>query len=222
MGQNAEALALEPSAGGTEEAEVLEGASGEDDRPRLARLGAGGGRRGGDGLMFEPPTDDPFVAQELCETLYHVLWELVHVFFEHLGRSEAGAGASGFLYPFLERREADLGAVVEDVRRSALMKSEEVTALRAQPLGEGAEALEAAAAVVRRALDEGGTLLAFGNGGSATDAADVVADFRAAPHGWPARRAVDLTADSASLTALANDIGPEVLFARQLRELVER
>ena len=34
---------------------------------------------------FEPPTDDPFVRQELGETLYHVLWELVHVFFEHEG-----------------------------------------------------------------------------------------------------------------------------------------
>ena len=54
----------------------------------------------------------------------------------------------------------------------------------------------------------GGTLLAFGNGGSATDAMDVVADFRAAPQGWPARRALDLTEDAAILTALANDIGP--------------
>ena len=45
---------------------------------------------------------------------------------------------------------------------------------------------------------------------------DVVADFRAAPQGWPSRRAVDLASDSAILTALANDIGPDVLFARQL------
>ena len=36
------------------------------------------------------------------------------------------------------------------------------------------------------------------------------------PHGWPARRALDLTEDSAILTALANDIGPEVLFQRQV------
>jgi D-sedoheptulose 7-phosphate isomerase len=166
--------------------------------------------------VFEPVTDDPFVAQELCETLYHVLWELVHVFFEHLGGSEAGGGASGFLYPFLERREGNLDEVVEDVRCSVLMKSEEVAALRTQTLEDGSEALEAAAAAIRRSLDAGGTLYAFGNGGSATDAMDVVADFRAAPQGWPARRAIDLGADCAILTALANDIGPEVLFARQL------
>ena len=37
---------------------------------------------------FEPPSEDPFVRQELAETLYHVLWELVHVFFEHRGLLE--------------------------------------------------------------------------------------------------------------------------------------
>ena len=168
------------------------------------------------GETFEPRDDDPFVVQELCETLYHVLWELVHVFVEHLGTSAAGGGASGFLYPFLERRDDDLDVVVEDVRRSVLMKAEEVAALRAQTLADGAEALEAAATAIRGSLDSGGTVYAFGNGGSATDAMDVVADFRAAPQGWPARRAVDLTGDPAILTALANDIGPEVLFARQL------
>ena len=34
---------------------------------------------------FAPPTSDGDVGQELVETLYHVLWELVHVFFEHRG-----------------------------------------------------------------------------------------------------------------------------------------
>jgi D-sedoheptulose 7-phosphate isomerase len=172
--------------------------------------------------VFAPPTDDPFVAQELGETLYHVLWELVHVFFEHLGRSAAGGGASGFLYPFLEPRQGDLDGVLEDVRRSVLMKSKEIAALRAQTLADGAQALEAAAAAIRSSLDAGGTLHVFGNGGSATDAMDLVADFRAAPQGWPARRALDLTSDSAILTALANDIGPDVLFARQLIAYAQR
>ena len=165
---------------------------------------------------FVPPSDDPFVRQELAETLYHVLWELVHVFFDHLEGSEAGAGASGFLYPFLERAAGDLEPVVEDVRRSVLLKAEEVAALRAQTLADGGDALVGGASLVRRALDGGGKLLAFGNGGSATDAMDVVADFRAPPRGWRRYPAVDLCADSAILTALANDIGPEVLFARQL------
>ena len=34
---------------------------------------------------FSIPSYDPFVIQETHETLYHVLWELVHIFFEHEG-----------------------------------------------------------------------------------------------------------------------------------------
>ncbi len=34
---------------------------------------------------FIVPSHDPMVIQETHETLYHVLWELVHIFFEHEG-----------------------------------------------------------------------------------------------------------------------------------------
>jgi D-sedoheptulose 7-phosphate isomerase len=167
---------------------------------------------------FEPPTSDPSVRQELVETLYHVLWELVHVFFEHRGllegRSERrvhDAGASSFLYPFLDERESDLDAVLEDVRRSVLMKSGEVGALREQTLTDNASVLVDAAAVLRTSFEGGGKLLALGNGGSATDAMDVVADFRAG-----GRPAIDLTEDPGILTAIANDIGVEAIFSRQV------
>jgi D-sedoheptulose 7-phosphate isomerase len=173
---------------------------------------------------FEPPSRDRYVRQELVETLYHVLWELVHVFFEHRGLLEGrevrqvhDAGASSFLYPFLAEQESELEPVVDDVRRSALMKAEEVGALREQTLGENREALLSGAKALREALDQGGKLLALGNGGSATDAMDVVADFRepvgAGGRAWPA---IDLTEDPAILTAIANDIGTEAIFSRQV------
>jgi D-sedoheptulose 7-phosphate isomerase len=174
---------------------------------------------------FEPPGEDPFVRQELIETLYHVLWELVHVFFDHRGLlsdRSAGAplhdpGASSFLYPFLSESERDLDAVVDDVRRSALMKAAEVGELREQTLSENREALVAAAAELRGRFEAGGKLLAFGNGGSATDAMDLVADLREPPSaGWRARRAIDLTEDASILTAVANDIGVEEIFQRQV------
>jgi len=95
-------------------------------------------------VRLEPPVADPFIAQELAETGYHVLWELVHVFFEHRGLLEGrherrvhDAGASSFLYPFLGEEEHDLEAVVADVRASVLMKSEEVGSLRERTLTEG-------------------------------------------------------------------------------------
>ncbi len=133
---------------------------------------------------FVPPSDDPFVRQELVETLYHVLWELVHVFFEHRGllegrtqRRSHDAGASSFLYPFLAEREHDLDAILADVRESALMKAEEVQRLRTETLRQGATVLAETAAALAASFQAGGRLLALGNGGSATDAMDAVADL---------------------------------------------
>ncbi len=172
---------------------------------------------------FQPPGDDPFVRQELVETLYHVLWELCHVFFEHRGllsgretRRVHDTGASSFLYPFLAESERGLDDVVEDVRSSVLMKAGDVGSLREQTLGDGHDVLPAAARALRDAFDDGGKLLALGNGGSATDAMDAVADFRSSLQGWPPRAALDLTEDAAILTAIANDIGTDAIFARQV------
>ncbi|HZE06441.1 MAG TPA: SIS domain-containing protein, partial [Solirubrobacteraceae bacterium] len=175
---------------------------------------------------FEPPVADRHIRQELIETLYHVLWELVHVFFEHRGllagrdsRPTHDAGASSFLYPFLAEREADLEHVLADVANSARGKSQDIGALREQTLTENAGVLTAAARALRSSLHAGGSLLALGNGGSATDAMDLVADVRHPGPGAPRWRswpAIDLTEDPAILTAIANDIGTEAIFARQV------
>jgi D-sedoheptulose 7-phosphate isomerase len=170
---------------------------------------------------FSPGGEDPFIAQEIVETLYHVLWELVHVFFEHKGLLEGSvgtrhdAGASRFLYPFLGREEHDVERVIADVRQSVLMKAEEVTALRIRAFGESGPAWCAAARTLRAAFDAGHTLLVCGNGGSATDAMDAAADYRFPPAGWTSRPTLDLTEDAAIITAIANDIGSDAIFARQ-------
>ena len=173
--------------------------------------------------QLEPDAADPFVRQEISETAYHLLWELVHVFFEHRGllqgreaRPVHDTGASSFLYPFLAESETDVDSVLADVRDSVLAKAEEIGELRAQTITEGREEISAAAAALRARLDAGGRLLALGNGGSATDAMDAVADMRCPPLPWPARPALDLTEDSAILTAIANDIGTSAIFARQV------
>ncbi|HET6340895.1 MAG TPA: SIS domain-containing protein [Gemmatimonadota bacterium] len=144
---------------------------------------------------FVPPTADAFVRQELVETLYNVVWELTGVFFE---------------------QHADVRAVLDDVRRSILVKSEEVGELRERMLAESGAQIEAAARSLRDVFDAGGQLLVMGSGGCATGAMDLVADFRAAPQRWPARRAIDLSEDAGILTAIASDIGPDAIFARQV------
>ena len=125
-----------------------------------------------------------------------MLWELVHVFFDHRGLLEGrheqrvhDIGATSFLYPFLGEREHDLDAVLADVQRSAVTKVEEVTDLRAATLAGGGDALPRGGDALRAGLEAGGRVLALGNGGSATDAMDVVADFISPPRGTAGLRA---------------------------------
>ena len=146
-----------------------------------------------------------------------MLWELVHVFLEHRGSTCTTSAPRASSIRSSASSESDLDAVLEDVRRSVLAKAAEVGELREQTLTDNRDELLAAAAALRARLDAGGTLLALGNGGSATDAMDVVADFRVPPDaGWPPRRALDLTDDPAILTAIANDIGTDAIFSRQV------
>lgn len=49
----------------------------------IALTGAGGAARADYGFVVR--SEDPQLVQEVQETVYHVLWELVHVFFEHPG-----------------------------------------------------------------------------------------------------------------------------------------
>jgi D-sedoheptulose 7-phosphate isomerase len=222
---------------------------------------------------FRVAAGDALVAQEIQETAYHELWELVHVFFEHEGLLAQGCtddvcltcgdvalpaaviraeGSSGLVrtaqgdeeadltlvqpitpgelvlvhggvalervkpieqfsqefYPFLSNQEVDVPAVLADVTASVRMKWEEVAALRrAADLA----VISEAATALRQRVEAGGAVLAFGNGGSATDAADLASDLRAI-----GVRAFDLAGEPAVVTAIGNDIGFVEVFARQV------
>jgi D-sedoheptulose 7-phosphate isomerase len=128
------------------------------------------------------------------------------------------------LYPFLypgsgQDRAARLERVLEEVRHSTVDKVAEIVELRRRVAERDAARLAACAEAMARSFAAGGRLLAFGNGGSSTDAQDVVTTFlfpgaeEATARPLPA---LALTADMAVVTALANDIGFEVVFARQI------
>jgi D-sedoheptulose 7-phosphate isomerase len=80
--------------------------------------------------------------------------------------------------------------------------------------------LDRAYAMVREAVERGGTLLFCGNGGSAADAQHLATEYvvrymrnrRAYP-------AIALTTDTSLLTAAGNDIGFDQVFARQVEAL---
>lgn len=120
------------------------------------------------------------------------------------------------LYPFLHTGSADADAMLADVAASTREKVTEIGALRAQVLAADAAALAACATAMAQRFAAGGRLFVFGNGGSATDAAAVAAQHVDPGPGWRPLPALALPDDVATLTALANDIGFDAVFARPL------
>jgi D-sedoheptulose 7-phosphate isomerase len=120
------------------------------------------------------------------------------------------------LYPFLYSGGTGLEPVMDEVRRSTVEKATEIVALRQTVLAADGARLAECAGRMAEAFRSGGRLFTFGNGGSSTDAQDVAALFL--NPGGEARPlpALALTTDVAVMTALSNDIGFEVVFARQL------
>lgn len=123
--------------------------------------------------------------------------------------------ATNFLYPFIDAEETDSASLLADLAASARAKAAESAALRQTTLAECTPLIEVAATELARRFGAGGRLFTFGNGGSSTDAANLAALF-ARPPGRRPLPAWSLAADQAILTALGNDVGFELVFARQL------
>jgi D-sedoheptulose 7-phosphate isomerase len=163
----------------------------------------------------EAASHDPFLHQEMVEILYHTLWETVHVFFEHreLGHD---VGEAGFLYPFLGRAKQGTANLLAEVASSILMKAHDDAQLREQVAREEAEQISNTAVAIHERLRRGGKIIVFGNGGSATDANDFAIDCVLPPAGYQSIPAVSLSLEPANITAVANDIGTDAIFLRQL------
>jgi D-sedoheptulose 7-phosphate isomerase len=166
-------------------------------------------------FALESPTHDPFIHQELIEILYHTLWETVHVFFEHreLGHD---VGESAFLYPYLGQQKQETQDVTSQVAGSILMKVRDDSELRERAAREQSEQIGHALQAIHQQLQSGGKLIIFGNGGSATDANDLALDCVDPPDGYHRVPAVSLAMEPANITAVANDIGTDAIFLRQL------
>ncbi|MGH9717855.1 MAG: D-sedoheptulose-7-phosphate isomerase [Candidatus Acidiferrales bacterium] len=161
------------------------------------------------------PTRDPFLHQELIEILYHTLWETVHVFFEHreLGHD---VGQAGFLYPFLGQEKQGTANVMTEVSNSIRLKVADDAVLRERVAREESQKISDAAAAISERIRSGGKLILFGNGGSATDANDFAIDCVSPPVGLHAIPAVSLSMEPANISAIANDVGTDLIFLRQL------
>jgi D-sedoheptulose 7-phosphate isomerase len=126
-----------------------------------------------------------------------------------------------FLYPFIEGDERDAEALLRDLAASAEGKGAVSGALQRATLDREAASIDAAAVAMAQRFAGGGRLFTFGNGGSSTDAASLASLF-ARPAWGSALPARCLADDSAVLTALANDVGFDLVFSRQLIAHAER
>jgi D-sedoheptulose 7-phosphate isomerase len=126
---------------------------------------------------------------------------------------------TNFLYPFLDVADApDSESLLADLAASAQAKAAESVALRRATLDANAELLHGAATEMARRFAAGGRMFTFGNGGSSTDSTTLAGLFARPPIGKPRKSlpAWSLTADQAIVTALGNDVGFDLIFARQL------
>ncbi|MBO0803400.1 MAG: SIS domain-containing protein [Nocardiopsaceae bacterium] len=131
------------------------------------------------------------------------------------------------LYPFLYADSSNIDAVLDQVRASTTAKAAEIDELRQVIARRDSERIARCASDMAERFAAGGRLFAFGNGGSATDAQQLATlfmhpDGSGSAHpdgpdgGFPALPAFGLANDTSVVTALCNDVGVEVVFARQL------
>ncbi len=128
-----------------------------------------------------------------------------------------GSEYDRLFYPYLfEGGVSSMEDVLAQVRHSTLEKCREVIALRRVVLAQSRDTMIAAGQAMARAFAAAGTLFAFGNGGSTTDAQDLVADLMLPTGGRAPLPAIALTNDIAVVTAVGNDVGFDNVFARQI------
>lgn len=87
-------------------------------------------------------------------------------------------------------------------------------------MADGGDATLAAAHAIATSFKQGGKLLLFGNGGSASDAQHVAAEFVSRfLRERQALPAIALTTDTSILTSIGNDYSYDRIFARQIEAL---
>jgi len=131
--------------------------------------------------------------------------------------SESGRDPfSQLLYPMLSPQPAAGDDLVLELARAPLEKSAESNRLRLELLDEFGDEIVTAAQQMAQAFLRGGRLLALGNGGSATSAADMVAELLVPSGGGRPLPALCLTNDIAVVTGIGNDVGFGDVFLRQV------
>lgn len=120
-------------------------------------------------------------------------------------------------YPFLHEDDRKPEELMEQLRFSVMEKARESTEVKSRFFEENKDAILAASLSVAKAYHRGRKMLVCGNGGSATDAQHIAVEFmHPITVGRKALPAICLTNDIAMVTAVANDVGFNDVFSRQI------
>src|SRR3954462_3885848 len=120
-------------------------------------------------------------------------------------------------YSFLHEEEKKPVEVREALRFSIMEKARESVAVKQTFFETNQEQVLDAAVAIAQAYKQNRKLLVCGNGGSATDAQHVAVEFmHPITVGRKALPAICLTNDMAMVTAVANDVGFDDVFTRQI------
>jgi D-sedoheptulose 7-phosphate isomerase len=166
-----------------------------------------------DARVFEVVANESILVQR-----YHILWETVHLCLEYASSARTGQTdmASKILYPFLTARHpADDNRlanadVAKAIASSTAIKQTQMTDLAAHTMSTHWERVNQVAELII-ATSAPGTIYTIGNGGSSCDAARLARLL-----GYVGIRSVCLSTNYATLSALANDVGAERIFARMI------
>ncbi|QAU23169.1 SIS domain-containing protein [Dyella sp. M7H15-1] len=127
------------------------------------------------------------------------------------------------LYPFLGEKKADAAALEQALLISVQQKIAQHLDVVGQFFSAQGEAVVGCARAVADVYRRQGRLFTMGNGGSSSDASHIAVEFlHPVTTGRPALAAFDLSCDKTVMSAIANDVGYQHVFARQVASLVRK
>lgn len=117
------------------------------------------------------------------------------------------------LYPFLGKENTTSPDLLESLHK----KVEDSVNAKQIFFEKNADKIIQAAQIIAKCYQQDGHMFAMGNGGSSCDAAHITTEFmHPITTGRKALGATNLTADISTMTAVANDVGIDHVFVRQL------
>ena len=121
------------------------------------------------------------------------------------------------LYPFLANKKADAVGMNHLLLESVKQKMAQHQSVIGHFFEKNNQAVVDCANAIASMYKKSGRLYTMGNGGSSSDASHIAVEFlHPVTTGRPALPAYDLSCDKTVMTAIANEVGYQHVYARQV------